>query len=226
MRLVIVSWLAVLAVAVPAVATAARADNGVGGMTPAQVLAKAQQATATANSLHVVGSVTNGGTKIAFDLGLQKGVGGAGTFSEGGLAFDIVRVGKAFYLKADKKTWIHFAKSSGLAELMAGKWMRVSTSSSDFADLASLTDITKLVNGILGSHGTLAKGPTSRVNGKPALELIDKSDGGTLYVATSGPAYPLLLKGKGSSGQLTFDWNTHVTVKKPAKSLDFTKVNG
>ena len=226
MRLAVACWLLAGALALPLAAGAARADNGVASMTPAQILTKVEQDTTGAKSLHVYGAATSGGSRISLDLNLLEGVGGAGRFSEGALVFDIIRVGPAFYLKADQKTWLHFAKSSGLASLMAGKWMRVSTTSSDFADLANLTDITKLVDGILSSHGALVKGSTTTVNGHSAVEITDRSDGGRLYVATSGPAYPLLLKGKGSSGQLTFAWNPHVSVKAPAKSLDFRKLNG
>lgn len=192
-------------------------------MTPTQILAQVKQAVAAAKTVHVYGSGASAGSKISLNLKLVAGKGGSGHLAEGGLAFDIIRIGKVAYFRGDQKFWSNFTKS-GLAQLFAGKWLSASAVTGDLASFTPLTDISALTNQILASHGTITVGPTTTVNGQQAIELIDKTQGGTLYVATNGPAYPLLLKsGKANgNGQITFaDWNKPVALTKPAKSISF-----
>jgi hypothetical protein len=230
MRVVLATWLAVLLVACAAVAGAARADNGVGSMTPAQILAKVKQDVATAKTVHVHGSGNSGGSPLSLDFKLQKGVGGSGPFSSEGIKFDIIRVGKFAYFKGDLAFWSHFTKSKDLATLFVGKWIKVSATSGDFASLTQLTDISALTNGIISGHGALTTGGTTTIEGHKAVGVVEKSSGDTIYVATDGPAYILEIKsgGKGGDkGEILFsDWNKPVAIKAPAKSLDFRKLTG
>ena len=229
MRPILVFPFAVLALVVPALAGAARSDNGVSSMTPAQILAKVKQDVAGAKSVHIYGSGTSGGSSIALNLKLVKDKGGAGHLAEGGLAFDIVRIGDTAYFKGSKKFWGNFTKSEALQGFFAGKWLRASATTGDLASFAPLTDIVKLTNQILASHGTLEKGSTTTIDGHKAIAIVDKSDGGTLYVATDGPAYPLeLLPGsKSGTGKITFgEWNKAVALVTPSKSIDYKKLTG
>jgi hypothetical protein len=227
-RVIIAGWLAGIValgalVAGAPLAGAGRADHGVANMTATQILAQVKQAVAGAKSVHVYGSGTSGGSKIALNLKLVKGKGGEGHLAEGGLAFDIIRIGPTAYFKGDQKFWSHFTKS-GLAQLFAGKWLSASATKGDLASFTPLTDITALTNQILASPGRIDKGATTKVNGKSAVELIQKSGGGILYIATSGPAYPLLIKpGRSSgSGEINFaEWNKPVVLTKPAKSISY-----
>jgi hypothetical protein len=230
MRIVLAAWLAVLLVASAAVAGAARADNGVGSMTPEQIIAKVKHDVTTAKSVHVHGAGSSGGSPLSLDFKLLKGVGGSGPFSSDGISFDIIRVGKFAYFKGDAKFWGNFTKSKDLASLFAGKWIKVSATSGDFASLTQLTDIKAFTNGILSGHGALTKGATTTIDGHKAVALVQKSSGDTLYVATDGPAYLLGIKSGskgGDKGQILFsDWNKPVSIKAPAKSLDFQKLKG
>ena len=216
---------AALALVLAGFAGAARSDNGVSGMTPAQILAKVKQDVAGAKSVHVYGSGTSGGSTIALNLHLLAGQGGYGHLAEGKLAFDMVRIGNKAYFKGSQKFWANFTKSVGLQQMFAGKWLSASATTGDLASFTPLTDISALTNQILSSPGALTKGPTTTVNGHPAIEIVSKD--GTLYVSTSGPAYPLLLKPKsgGASGQIIFgEWNKPVKLVAPAKSIDYAKL--
>jgi len=224
MRLAIACWLAVLALVCPIVAGAARSgDNGITSMTPTQIIAQVKQAVAGAKTVHIYGSGISNGKPIALDLKLLQGTGGSGHFAEGPLAFDIVRVGPLVYMKAGKKFWMTTTHNSSLATLFVNKWLSGSATKGDLAAFTPFTDIVKLTNQILSQHGKLEKGSTTTINGQPAIAIVDQTDGGTLYVATNGPAYPLLLKaGKNDKGQITFgDWNKPVTVTKPAHAIHF-----
>ena len=57
------------------------------------------------------------------------------------------------------------------------------------------------MNQILATHGAIEKGDETKVDEQPAIPLTDTTQGGTLYVATTGPAYPLeLAPGNGKGG--------------------------
>ena len=103
----------------------------------------------------------------------------------------------------------------------------VSTSVPQFSSFSSLTDIKALVDNITSATGTLTKGSTATIDGQPAIGITDSSTGGVLYVATTGPAYPLQLKlGKGK-GQVDFtDWDQPVTLTAPAHPVDYAKLTG
>jgi hypothetical protein len=91
-----------------------------------------------------------------------------------------------------------------------------------------LTNLKQLMNQILSSHGTIEKGHETKVDGQPAVALTDTTQGGTLYVATTGPAYPLeLAPGKGKGGSIAFtDWEQPMTLTAPPKSIDYAKLTG
>jgi hypothetical protein len=204
---------------------AIRADNGVSGMTPGQILAKVKHDVAKAKTVHVYGSGTSGGSTIGLNLHLVAGRGGFGHLSEGKHAFDMIRIGPRAYFKGGQTFWANFTKSVGLQQMFAGKWLAASATKGDLASFTPLTDITKLTNQILTTSNALTKGETTTINGHPAVEITSKD--GILYVQASGPAYPLLLKPRagGDSGKITFgEWNKPIRLVAPAKSIDYDKL--
>jgi hypothetical protein len=110
--------------------------------------------------------------------------------------------------------------------LLQGKWLKAPASSTSFASLASLTNLGKLIDTTLASHGKLASAGTKTVNGQKAVGVTDATRGGTLYVAATGTAYPLeLVKSGASGGKITFDhWNQPVTLNPPAAAVDVSQL--
>ncbi len=210
-----------------ATGTTAAPANGLESKTPGEIVAAMQKAVATATSVHIVGAGTSGGSSIALDLKLVRGKGGAGHIAIGGLGFDVIRIGPRLYFKGSKKFLVHYAGASA-AQLLTGRWFVVSTNSAGFGSFAPLTDLKALVNQILTSHGTLKKGASTTVGGEPAIGVVDATNGGTLFVATTGPAYPLQLKpGNGNKGLIRFtDWDQPIALKAPAKPIDYAKLTG
>jgi hypothetical protein len=227
MRVASACWLAVVAVLlVGCGGKKSPSSNGVASMTPTQILAQMQKAVAGAESVHIVGAGTTGGSTITLDLELAAGRGGAGHISIGGLGFDIVRVGQKLYFKGDKNFLTHYAGAVA-AQLLAGKWFYVPVSTGGFGSFAPLTNMVAITRQILANHGTIAKGGETTIDGQPAITLVDKSQGGTLYVATTGPAYPLALKpGKGKGAIKFTEWDQPVTLTAPAKPIDYSKLTG
>jgi hypothetical protein len=201
-------------------------DNGVAKMSPSEALAQVKAAVNSATSVHIVGAGTSGGQPLALNLKLVKGKGGAGHITVNGLSFDIVRIGDTAYFKGSSRFWSKFGGSAA-AQLFKGKWLMAPANKGELASFTPLTNLTALTNQVLASHGALKMGDTTEINGQPAVAIVDKSNGGTLYVATTGPAFPLkLTPGKGQ-GSINFsDWNQPVQLTKPAKPIDYSKLTG
>ena len=111
------------------------------------------------------------------------------------------------------------------AQLLSGKWLKA-PASGQLSSLATLTDVQKLFSQLLSSHGKLAKGKTTTVRGQQVVAVNDTTNGGTLYVATTGKPYPIEISKTGSSGgQLVFDhFNQPVTLTAPAGAIDISKL--
>ncbi len=203
-------------------------SNGVASKSADEIVAAAKTATANAKSVHVAGSTVTSGTPVTLDLHLSATTGATGTFSQSGLSVQLIAVNNSIYLKGTPAFWRKFGGAAA-AQLLAGKWLKAPASNSSFSGIAQLADFHALISQALSQHGTLAKGGTSTVNGQPVVAVKDTTQGGTLYVATTGQPYPVeLAKTSGSdAGKLTFDqWNAPVTATPPSNAIDLSQLQG
>ena len=199
--------------------------NGIADKSPSEILAATKVAGDAAKTVHVSGSLVSGGTPITLDMSLLAGKGGRGKLSQNGLSFELIQVGGTVYIKGSPA----FYKSIGgnaAAQLLQGKWLKASASSSDFASLSQLTDLRQLIDQTLADHGALTKGGTTTINGQKVVGITDKSKGGTLYIAATGKPYPVQISKSGSgSGTITFDrWNESVGLAAPANAIDIAQL--
>ncbi len=201
-----------------------QSSNGITSKSPDQIVSAATSAVGSVNSVHVSGKVLSGGQNVALDLNLVNGKGGTGSMSQNGLGFKIVAVGSEVYINGSSAFWNKFGGSAA-AQLLSGKWLKA-PASGQLSSLATLTDVQKLFSQLLSSHGKLAKGKTTTVRGQQVVAVNDTTNGGTLYVATTGKPYPIEISKTGSSGgQLVFDhFNQPVTLTAPAGAIDISKL--
>jgi hypothetical protein len=198
--------------------------NGVASKSADQIVTTSGSAISHAKTVHVSGSISASGVPLTLDLTLVNGTGGRGQISEGGLSFRLVDVGQTVYIQGSQAFWQHFGGAAA-ARVINGRWLKA-PDTGQFASLATLTDLQKLTGALLLTHGSLAKGGTSTVNGRQVVSVTDKSKGGTLYVATTGPAYPVELKRtSGGGGQIVFDhFNEPVTLTPPAGAISLSSL--
>ena len=104
--------------------------------------------------------------------------------------------GNEVYINGTTAFWQKFAGNAA-AQLLFGKWIKA-PASGQLATLATLTDLQKLFNQLLSSHGQLAKGSITTVRGQRVIAVKDTANGGTLYVATTGTPYPIEVVKNGS----------------------------
>jgi hypothetical protein len=199
--------------------------NGVADKAPNEIVAATKVAADAASSVHVAGSIVSNGSPITLDLTLLAGKGGRGNISENGLSFELIQTGRTVYIKGSAAFYKHIGGTAA-AQLLEGKWLKAPASSSDFASLSQLTELRQLVDQTLANHGTLTKGSTTTVNGQKVISVVDKSRGGTLYIATTGQPYPAqITKGGSGGGKISFDgWNKSVTLAAPANAIDVAQL--
>jgi len=217
----------VVAAVVSACGGGGSSDNGVASKSPSEIVSSATQAINNVHSVHVSGAVTSSGTPITLDLNLVSGKGATGSMSQSGLSFKIVDSGQFVYINASKAFWEHIGGAAA-AQLLNGKWLKAPANTGNFASLSKLTDVHQLLNALLATHGSLSKGATSTVNGHKVVAVKDATNGGTLYVATTGKAYPVeVVKPGADAGKLSFDkFNESVTVSPPSDSIDISQLKG
>lgn len=213
-----------LAIAAPLLAgcgSSSTSGNGVASKTPTQIVEAAKAAAATAVSAHVAGSIVSGGKPISLDMELVAGKGGKGRITVEGLGVELIEVDKAVYINGSTAFYTHLAGSAA-ATLLQGKWLKAPASNANFASFSQLTDLGKLISSTLASHGTLKSAGTTTIAGQQAVGVTDSAKGGTLYVATTGAAYPVEIAKTGADGgKIVFNrWNKPVTLAPPASSVN------
>jgi len=199
-------------------------SNGVASKSVAGIITAAGGAISGVKYVRVSGSIVSGGSRITLDLNLASGKGGRGQMSEKGLGFQIVVLDQTVYIDGSPAFWRHFGGAAA-AQLFQGKWLKAPANGS-FASVALLTNVHELFSQLLSSHGTLAKGATTTVDGQKVVAVNDTTKGATLYVATTGKPYPVeFVKTGPGGGRVMFDrFNDSVSVTAPANAIDISQL--
>ena len=200
--------------------------NGLASKSPTEIVAAAKAAADGASAVHVSGSTVTGGSPITLDLRLVTGKGGRGRLSENGLSFELIEIDGTIYINGSSAFYSHFAGPAA-AQLLHGKWLKASTSNASFAGLSSLTNLRKLLDAALTTnHKALVAAGTSTVGGQAVVGVKDTAQNGILYVATTGPSYPLEITKSGTGGgTITFsEWDQPVTLTPPANAVDIEQL--
>jgi hypothetical protein len=194
------------------------ADNGISALAPADIVTKMHTALAAAKSFHMVGTGTDNGQKVGFDLKFS-GKDFVGTVDLGGaIKLDLISIGTDIYLKAPNDFWssqLPAGQATTLLALIQGKYVKIASTN---ASVAALVDPFRPEN-MTKPEGDVTKGDTKTIDGQPAIALVDSKDGGKLYVATTGDPLPLSIEGGslGTDGSIQFkEYNVPVTVTAPA----------
>ena len=199
--------------------------NGLQSKSPSQILEAAKAAASKAASVHINGTITSSGKPISLNMELLAGKGGKGTISQEGFTIKLIQVRGAVYINGSAAFYTHVGGAAA-AQLLQGKWLKAPANSGELASLASLTDLSKLIDTALANHGKLAKDGTATIEGLKAVGVKDTSKGGILYVASTGKPYPLEITKSGKeSGKVVLDrWNQPVSLSAPAGAIDIGKL--
>jgi hypothetical protein len=219
-RAFVAAGFVVLSLVLASCGSSGAASNGVASKSPEAILSAVSTTVAGLHSAHVSGGITQNSQRVALDLSVVSGQGGTGSMSVNGASFKIVTVGQEAYINGSAAFWRMAGSGSSAAALLSGKWLK-GPASGQLATLADLTNLGKLFNDLLSSHGPLVKGQITTVRGVKVVPLTDRTKGGTLYVATTGKPYPIeIFKSGSQGGQVTFDrFNQPVSLTPPAGAI-------
>lgn len=209
-----------VAVALPPAAASSRPATS-----PDQWLARSLAAATSASTVHVVAKgIPNGSGRMSWNMRLVAGKGGYGSMTLGTQRIDLVRIGRVAYFRAGAGFWRQYG-GSAVAELLAGRWVKLPASTKGFASFIALTDISQFFTGILSSHAKLADGGEKTILGRHAVGVVDTSGGGTIWVAATGTPFPLELTPPHGSGVALFEsWNTPEHIPAPLNPIDLAKL--
>lgn len=172
------------------------AANGAAAMRADQATRVALAALTSARSVHMTGTFSANGRSEHFDM-VFAGDSADGSFTLNGVPVQAVACDGAMYLKADQDGWAAMGNPADMAGMMAGRWFKVSSAQAPGTTPLSLAFFTAE----LTAHATMAPATVTHgtLSGRQ-VAVIAYPDGSTLYVAATGPAYPLRLDVTGDTG--------------------------
>jgi hypothetical protein len=201
-----------------------------------------------AKSVHLKGTITQGGETTTLDIAFANGKGATGSLGLGGGTMKIIAVDKTVYIQADAKAFAAFAGSSvpdTALSAVAGKWIKVTSpdmpsSGKPFSGFSSFSDLKSFAKEFAPSGKVSIVPGKKTINGKTAVGLLDSGssagDASILYVEDGGDHLPLEVvpgptasAGSGSaapaSGQIDFtDYNASVDVTAPTGAIDVNQL--
>jgi hypothetical protein len=188
--------------------------NGIAELSAARILERASKASSAAPSVRLRGTFREDGKTFAIDLRLAGNRAAAGSITVEGQRLGLVRLGSTAYIRGDDRFW----KSVGgqdAVRMFHGKYLKTPADSKEFTDLMSFTLPSKVFTELLRTGGAVTKGERARVNGRPAITLLDGA-GGKIYVATEGQPQILRISTGVRDEALDFlDYGKKFTVQRP-----------
>jgi hypothetical protein len=202
------------------------ADNGEAAKQASQILKDTVATLRGAEAVHLYGSVPSNGDTFGIDLHYNRSGNLKGTISLGSVTANVVVTGGHTYLRGRAL----FARYAGeqAAAVIGDRWVAVPAGGGPGGDivesLTTFTDFGKLADALSQpSGGAVTKGPATTVDGQPVVALRDADS--TLYVATTGKAYPVEIKPDTGSQALHFaSWDVPVDVSAPRDVLDISSL--
>ena len=187
--------------------------NGVEELGPKQILKQANAAAMSARSVHIIGE----SPQASLDLVVTKDS-SDGKRTAGDTTLQTRVVDGVIYIKADEAYWTQ-AFNAKKAKKIGTKWVAGELSNPKLKSFKQTSTMGPLMRQFLQSDDSATVGEVGVALGQPAVPLTQTV--GTLWVATTGKAYPLLLTSapeQTEASKVDFtQWDKKVVIKAPAK---------
>ena len=188
--------------------------NGLEQKSPADVLRQVTAALKAATSVHIVGASPDG----RIDARIQPGA-ATGTLTKDGHKVRVTIIGSSDgYFYADKAGMKMMGIPPEMQSQVAGRWLKMKVSGSAFTGFT----LAGLASQLTSYTGPLEpKVSQATLDGEPVV-VLSWRDGGKLYVANTGPAYPLRGDFKGpQAGRVDFaDYGAHFQITAPTNVIN------
>lgn len=196
-------------------------DNGIAKLSATEIAKRVTRAINKNSTVHVKGAVSGDGQTVTFDVNNRNLVDGRCTLTANGQTVEVIRIGGNDYAKADAKFWTALGppalRSNAAATQAAGKYVKASAASSQFAILTKFLYIAQVVWDELAEEPAVVKGGSQVVNGVPTI-TITSPELGKIYIATRGEPYVIRVEAPGgvSTGFTDFsDYRKPVEIDVP-----------
>ncbi len=187
--------------------------NGVEELGPKQILNQANKAALSARSMRLIGT----SPQASLDLVVtQDSSDGSRTAGETTLKTRVVD--GTIYIKADADYWTQ-AFNAKKAKRIGDKWVTGDLNNPKLESFKQTSIMKPLMKQFLRTDGTVEVGDVGVSQGQPAVPLT--SNIGTLWIATTGKPYPLMITSSPDQAEVSevdfTDWNKKVVIKAPPK---------
>jgi hypothetical protein len=194
--------------------TATTPTNGLENKSPPEVLQQAAAALEAAKSVRFTVISPSGRA----DARVQHGS-AAGTLTKAGHQFRVTIIGRTAYVNTDRAGLKMAGAPLPVQRHGAGRWLK-----------GPASDFTGFTLASLASKLTAYRGPLEPKVGQATLGgkkvvVVGWRDGGKLYVANTGPAYPLraVLKKGPDAGRIDFtEYGVRFHITAPGKAINFS----
>ena len=196
-----------------ATTTSSPMTNGLEKRSAADALKAAAGALRAAASVHITGSDPSS----RVDLRMTRSS-STGTIEQGGVPVEVTVIGGTLYVKADQAGLKTFGVPQPFQRQDAGRWLNLGAQ--DFKGL-TLADISSQLAAL---HGPLEpKVRQAMFNGRKVV-VISWQNGEKLYVANTGPAYPLRGESMGqNAGVVNYtEYGAPVHITAPSNAIAVT----
>jgi len=181
-----------------------------------------QQAAAAAlkaaKSVHVRGTALNQGKPLQADLRIQ-GNASSGTMEMQGVKTEIITIGSTTFLKTDQQTWKVLRVPAAAAQLLAGRWVKTRPEQVTGVTGFSLDNLAAQL--VKNDSPWESKVEQTTLGGNKVV-VLSQQDGSKLYVANTGPPYPLRGEEKGSNAAGPTSPSTVPTSTSPHPATPWT----
>nr|WP_244501243.1 hypothetical protein [Streptomyces sp. TP-A0874] len=197
--------------------------NGVGKLSAEKIENRTGKAVKNADAVRLTGDVVAKGRTYKLDMRLKKD-GGSGRVTTEDSTFELLRVGKQLFLKADADFWKRrkgeaAQEDAEAAQKLDQKYVKVPTDDPAYRQFSGFTDKDVLLDGLFKLHGELSKGKRGNLGGLRTIRIAGSGgSGGMLDVSLEGTPYPLRVHRAGGAGVLRLtDWNEDFELSEPEK---------
>lgn len=197
--------------------------NGLEAKSAAEVQQEAAAALKGAMSVHVTGKGTSeDGVPAELDFRLQ-GESGSGILTVGGKRVEIIAIDRVVYVRGDEQTLAAAGMPESAAHRAAGKWVKAQSGQLINMEGFRLDEMAEELTKF--DSPLLPKVEQTTLDGRKVV-VISQENGSKLYVANTGPAYPLRLEKKGDDpGQTDFtEYGADFPVTAPADAIDYDEL--
>jgi hypothetical protein len=188
--------------------------NGIASESVSQIQQSVEQAVNSASSVQINGNTVQSGKTVTFQVVTFSSGDFSGSLVQSGNSVMIEKIGANDYLNGSAGYYQAVGASASEASALGGIWVYGPDSQLGFG--SSFT-ISSVVKSIKNPNGTLHKGSASTIDGQAAFS-VTSSKGGSLWVATTGKAYPIELDNSGTNGGTVkfANWNQGTSPVVPA----------